>query len=104
LDELTGEQINEWEAYDRIDPIGTWTEYFRMACLESIITNLAIGIHGKEGTKLTSPMDFMPDWAKGEEKQEIKQQSVESMKELLMGIAEIQNKKFDNIIKKPKKG
>jgi hypothetical protein len=84
--------LSEWEAYDRIDPIGTWREDFRMAYLSSLVTNLVISVHGKKGAKTTSPMDFMPDW--GEEKsKEPKKQSVEEMKEILLGIAKMQNKR-----------
>jgi hypothetical protein len=84
--------LSEWEAYDRIDPIGTWREDFRMAYLSSLVTNLVISVHGKKGAKTTSPMDFMPDW--GDEKsKEPKKQSVEEMKEILLGIAKMQNKR-----------
>lgn len=94
MDHLTLDQINEWEAYDRIDPIGNWTKYFRTAKLESTITNLAIRIHGKEGKELTTPLDFMPNWEGGEKEEELqKEQSVEDMKQIMMSVAGIQNKK-----------
>jgi hypothetical protein len=91
LGELTSWQISEWEAYDKLDPIGTWRDDFRFACLSSMITNLAISIHGKEGTKMTSPMEFLPDWS-GDRKEEVKQQSVEDMKAIFQQIVAANNK------------
>ena len=92
-------QISEWEAYDKIDPIGTWREDFRMAYLSSLITNLVISVHGKKGAKTTTPIDFMPDWT-GEGK-EPKKQSTEEMKQILLGIASAQNKKVKGIDRPP---
>jgi hypothetical protein len=93
LDELTSVQISEWEAYDRIDPVGTWREDFRMAFLSSLITNLTISVHGKKGAKQTTLMDFMPKWEQTGEVGEVKKQSVEDMKKALLEIAGAQNKK-----------
>jgi hypothetical protein len=62
MNEITSEQFSEWEAYDRLDPIGKWREDFRLAYLCSMVTNLVISVHGKKGTKMTSPIDFMLDW------------------------------------------
>lgn len=83
---MTSAQFSEWEAYDRIDPIGSWREDFRMAYLASVITNLALSIHGQKGVKMTTPMDFMPDWS-GERKEEPQQQSVDDMKKIFMELA-----------------
>ena len=63
-----------------------------MAYLASLVTNLTISIHGKKGAKHTEVTDFMPDWG-GEKGKEPKKQSVEDMKEMLLGIAQAQNKK-----------
>jgi len=90
LNYLTSTQFSEWEAYDRLDPIGTWREDFRLAYLSSLVTNLTISVHGKKGAKHTTPMDFMLDWT-GTTK-EPKKQSVEEMKEILMAFAKRQNK------------
>ena len=90
MDNLTSVQLSEWEAYDRFDPVGSWRDDFRLAYLNSLITNLTIGVHGKKGAKHTSPMDFMLEW--GEGKKEPKTQSVEEMKEILMAFAKRQNK------------
>jgi hypothetical protein len=102
LDHLTSVQLSEWEAYDRLDPIGTWREDFRMAYVSSLITNLAISIHGKKGTKPMNIMDFMPKWDSQEpENTVVKQQSVEEMKKALLQIAQAQNKKVARVNKPP---
>lgn len=85
--------MSEWEAYDRMDPIGTWREDFRMAYLSSLITNLTISVHGKKGAKQTTIMDFMPKWDSLGDEKEVKVQSVEDMKKALLEIAGAQNKK-----------
>jgi hypothetical protein len=93
LVELTSRQLSEWEAYDRLDPIGTWRDDFRMAYLAAQMTNLTIAVHGKKGAKQVSTIDFMPNW--DEEKIiEPKKQSVEEMKSIILGIANAQNKKM----------
>ena len=91
LDQLTSKQISEWEAYDKLDPVGTWREDFRLAYLSSLVTNISIKVHGKSGAKLTTPMDFMLEW--GKEKEETVQQSVEQMKEFMLNFAKQQNRR-----------
>ena len=91
LDNLTSKQISEWEAYDRLDPIGEWREDFRLAYLSSLITNISISVHGKKGAKLTQPIDFMLEW--GKEKKEIEKQSTDQIKEALMSFAKGQNRR-----------
>ena len=86
-------QLNEWEAYDRLDPIGTWRDDFRMAYLSMIVTNLVKAVHGKEGDKMAIPMDFMPDWIRGEEEVKETGQTVEEMKQIMMGIAKASKKR-----------
>jgi hypothetical protein len=99
LDQLTSVQISEWEAYDRLDPIGTWRDDFRMANLVTTMTNLTISVHGRKGTKMVTPINFMPEWDVNKVK-EVKIQSVEEMKEILVELADIQNAKFrrENVI------
>lgn len=91
MEYLTAEQIDEWEAYDRIDPIGSWRDDFRMAMMCSLITNIARAVHSKKGVEMTTPEDFMPDWT-GEEKG-MKKQSVEDMKQVFLSIASSVNQK-----------
>jgi hypothetical protein len=88
---LTSSQLSEWEAYDRIDPIGSWRDDFRMAYLASVMTNLTIGVHGKKGTKQTPLIDFMPDWDITAPK-EVKKQSIEDMKRAFKDIMSSQKK------------
>jgi hypothetical protein len=98
LDELTSVQISEWEAYDKIDPIGTWRDDFRMANLAAIITNIVNCLYSKKGSqpKLTTPLDFMPDWSNDKKEVSIKQ-SPEEMKEFLLRFAKIHNKKIESL-------
>jgi hypothetical protein len=84
--------LSEWEAYDRLDPIGTWRDDFRMAFLATLMTNLGIRIHGKKGSKLVELSEFMPIWDQAVANQP-KPQSVEDMKSVLLAIANTQKKK-----------
>jgi hypothetical protein len=95
LKQLTSRQLAEWEAYNVIDPIGEWRADFRISYLASLITNLAIRIHGKKGAKSVDIEEFLLKWdaEAGKVKQEDKVQSVEEIKRALMSIASIQNKK-----------
>jgi len=86
LDQLTSSQLSEWEAYDKIDPVGTWRDDFRMAYLSSIVTNLVLSVHGKPGVKSKAPIDFMPDWDEDKEKV-VKKQSIEEQKDILLALA-----------------
>ena len=106
MGQLTSRQISEWEAYDRIDPIGNWREDFRFAKLESLLVNIVNQLYHdpKKGKpKITNPIDFMPDWAGEDKFEEPKKQSVEEMKEVLMSIASSQNKKAKRLERPPVK-
>jgi hypothetical protein len=93
LDQLTSYEISEWEAFDKIEPIGIWKDDYRLAYLSSLITNLTISTHGKKSAKFTNPIDFMLDWDVTKEKStEVPKQSVEDMKAILQGIAKSVNK------------
>ena len=95
---MTSEQLSEWEAYDRLDPIGTWRGDYQLAYISSLLTNLTISVHGKKGAKTTNPIDFMLNWDV-EKKNEPKKQSIEEMKSVLLGIADTQNKRFKQMEK-----
>lgn len=95
MDILTSEQLAEWEAYHRLEPIGNERIEFSFAVLASVITNIAIAAFGRKGTKQTSPMDFMPVWDEAlRKKQEpkVKKQSIEEMKAILQSIAAVYGK------------
>ena len=91
LEHLTATQLAEWEEYNKLDPIGEQRDDFRNAYLLMTMTNLAIGIHGKKGSKLTKIEDYIVDWDAGG-KEEV-QQSAEDMKNFLMSFASSHNKK-----------
>ena len=102
-------QLQEWEAYDVIDPVGKWRDEFQIASLSSLIVNIVNQLYHKEGEtpKVVSTIDFLPDWS-GERKIEPKKQSVEEMKQILLGIARTQNrmiprKREVGIVRKPNK-
>lgn len=85
MDQLTSQQISEWEAVDVLDPIGKWRDDYMMAYLISTISNIAISALAKKGTALTTINDFLPKW--GEEPEEPQKQSVDQMKQVLLAIA-----------------
>jgi DNA-directed RNA polymerase specialized sigma24 family protein len=95
LEQLTSSQLAEWEEYSKIDPIGEWRDDFKFAYMASIITNLMISAYAKKGTKLTKLEDFLIKWDTEEAQESGKKQSVEEMKQMLMRIAEVQNRKVD---------
>jgi len=106
LEKLTAYQLAEWEAYDRIDPIGTWRDDFRMAYLSTMMANLTIQVHGKKGAKLLVPMDFMPEWDEQKKTMQIKKQTMEEMKAFALSFAKEHNKQFkvqQNIDNQPPK-
>lgn len=97
-DNLTSKQISEWEAYDRLDPIGAWKGDFHMAYLAMTMTNLAISVHGKKGTKLCDLKDFLPNWSGDlSESDKLVVQSADDMKKFLLNFAKEHNK---DIVKK----
>lgn len=98
LDELTAEQLAEWEAFDKIDPIGDWRGDYHAALLSSVLTNLVIQVHGKSGAKLTELMDFMPNWD-GEKTE--RGQSPSEMKSILMALVKKQNEDVQRKSKSP---
>jgi hypothetical protein len=98
LDQLSSHQLAEWEAMDRIDPIGEWVEEFRFARLQSLILTIALKwAAGKNSVDPVDVLDFMPDWL-GE--REPKKQTVAQMKDILLGLAKEQNKRVANQAKK----
>jgi len=82
--------LSEWEAYDRLDPIGSFREDFRTAQLSSIVINTARALYGKKGVKMTAPIDFMPEWGKEEEQVvTASAQTTEEMRGVFQGIARV---------------
>jgi hypothetical protein len=91
LEELTSTQLAEWEAYNRINPIESWVEDFRMAYICTTMTNIAIR-QGSKTNKLNSVADFMPDYDVTAPK-EVKKQTVEQMKKAMQDIVKSQKRK-----------
>ena len=91
--------MSEWEAYDRLEPIGEERIELYFASLCSLISNVSIRALGKKGTKLTSPLDFVFKWdAETEETQvvpdsgpsvEVRGQTQEEQKKVLLQIAKL---------------
>lgn len=63
IDSLTSRQLSEWEAYDKIDPIGEWREDYRFAQLMALVTNIVTKLYAKDKPKMVEPIDFMPDYS-----------------------------------------
>ena len=109
MDLLTSRQISEWEAYDKIDPIGKWRDDYQFAQLESLLVNIITHLFHdpKKGKPVdTTPLDFMVDWTGEGKYSEPKKQSVEQMKQVMMDIATNQNKRVrpeKSLVRKQKK-
>ena len=96
LDNLTSEQLSEWEAYNKLEPIGEWLNDFRTAKLESTMVNIARTTHGKKGIAMTRPLDFMPEWdPEGQSKDKVRKQSPEEIKAYLLNFAKIHNAQLE---------
>lgn len=103
MDQITSKQLSEWEAFDRIDPIGSWRDDFRLAKIESLITNIVTSLYSKKGNSpvMTTPLDFMVDWSGEEKPGKTKEQIIEEQKQILLSFAKSQNKRVQNDKRKP---
>jgi hypothetical protein len=101
LDQITSSQLSEWEAYDKIDPIGKWRDEYSFAVLDSLIVNIVSRLYAKKGhtPKEVLPTEFMPNWSG--EKKIARRQSVEEMKQALLSLAKSVNKRVDGKNVKP---
>jgi hypothetical protein len=99
LDVLTAEQLFEWEAYNRLQPISRerWDFYF--AYILMTINNLTIAVHGKKGAKQFKFEDFYPKWAGDFAKAEPEAMSVQDMKEFWKSFAATHNKQVKRNLK-----
>jgi hypothetical protein len=90
--ELTSEQLTEWIAYDRLDPIGKWRDELMFASLSSLIVNMAREIlhDPKKGKpEHVNPDEFMIKWGEEGDVPEPKKQSAEEMVQILKSIARV---------------
>lgn len=94
LGELTSAQISEWEAYDRLDPIGKWRDELSIASQTSVIVNMVRQLyHDPKKGKPTfvNPNDFMLNWGEIEEPDsEPEKQTPDEMFQILSGLARTQ--------------
>ena len=99
---MTSAQLSEWEAYDKLDPIGEWREDYRFAYLASLLHNIALSQGGeKDDKKYMTPYKFLENIRVWEEKEEeVKKQSIDEMVQALKGIARV-NKSKPKRIKRP---
>lgn len=88
---LTSRQLSEWEAYNELDPIGSWRDDFRISYLIMMIVNIALATNGKEGAKPKKIDDFLLIWDEELRENIKKSQTIDQMKEVLSEIANYQN-------------
>lgn len=62
LDDLTGEQVAEWAAYNELEPIGEYRRDYMEAQIISTVHNIAQSVFSKKGRskKATRPEDCIP--------------------------------------------
>lgn len=84
---MTAEQFAEWQAYDRLEPVGDYRRDLGVAILTSTFHNFAQSFGSGGRRKVSKPQDFMP-WLEWEDRVERREeQSVEEMKLAMMAIA-----------------
>ena len=90
LEELTGEQILEWEAFNRIQPIGARRFDFYHTYLMMSLHNIAVGFSGNKTAKQFKFEDFIPNWTGIETEPEV--MAAEDIKRFFVEFAETHNK------------
>lgn len=68
LARMPARELDEWQAYARIEPFGEEREDLRMGTIASTIANTAFG--RKKGSKAFKPSDFFPEFEVAAKKQE----------------------------------
>jgi hypothetical protein len=95
---MSPDQVDEWEAYDRIDPIGSWREDYKMAYLTSTVLNIAVQLYGKEGARLQNPVEIMKNFpwlmdpSDPQPKQASGKQTIEQIKNVMMDLVRMGNR------------
>lgn len=90
LEILTATQLAEWEAFDRLDPVGDWRGDFHSAQLLYTINSFIHKRFGKRGSEEPEFKKYFPRWGDPTKpKQELsqQQQTVEEMKLAMQRIA-----------------
>jgi len=101
LADLDSRQMAEWEAYNRLQPIGAKRLDFYFAYAMMQMTNLTISVYGKKGARQTKFDDFYPNWT-GEKEEKV--MSVEEQKAFWKAFAERHNKRVRKEKDKQQKG
>ena len=91
LNNLTAEQITEWEAFNRIQPIGARRFDVYFSHFMTTLHNIAIGFSGNTNAKQFKADDFAPNWTGIIEEE--KGMSVEEQKQFWIDFAALQNKR-----------
>lgn len=89
-------------AYNDLDPIGEWRDDFRFAKLEARLINIVREIYKEKGKEpeMILPIDLMPDWTEDNDKvqkREVKKQTVNQHRDILMSLVKSQNKRMEKI-------
>lgn len=93
LEAMTAGQLAEWEAYDRLEPIGGYRQDYMIGSVIKIVLELAQAVYGRKGRTLScTPWDFVP-WRPDVEQAQVKRQSVEEMRQVLQMLAKKKVKK-----------
>lgn len=106
LEDLSAKQVTEWEAYNRIQPVGARRSDFYFSYLMTAVHNIAVGFSGNKNAKQFKIEDFIPNWTGIEEEPEV--MPVDAMKQFWIDFAETHNKQVvkeqEQAKKPPKKG
>lgn len=94
---MTSTQLSEWEAYNRIEPIGNYYRDAQIAALHSFLYNFFSAYTSKKGRhKVSKPEDFIPWYDQSKNIEDIEEQPMEDMKQILYSIAAVSKKKDTN--------
>lgn len=82
--------MDEWEAFNRIQPIGARRMDVYFSQLMTAIYNIAIGFSGSKTAKQFKPEDFLPNWTGVVDEPEV--MGADAMKQFWVEFAETHNK------------
>lgn len=92
MEDLSGPQLKEWEAFASIEPLGDERLDYLFAGLMALLSNLFKVYWGEKGSSpMATAKDFIPRWGEEPVKAE---QSVEEMKQILSGIHKVNQTRF----------
>jgi hypothetical protein len=91
IDNLSAKQISEWEAFNRIQPIGQRRLDVYFSFMMTTLHNIVIGFSGSKTAKQFKVEDFVPNWTGLTEKPDEVVMTEEKMKEVLLAFAQTHN-------------